>query len=115
LEGIEMAWLKLMKHDGSRILVNTDEVSEVHWITNSSGDGFGAAIWSHGEATGVDESAEEVAAMIERDVWRERVLRVACAIMANEHAARLTSEQVWALAVHVAAIDPERPQGGGDK
>lgn len=110
-----MAWLKLMKHDGSRILVNTDEVSEVHRITNSSGDGFGAAIWSHGEATGVDESAEEIAAMIEQAEWRDRVLKVACAIMSNELTAGLTSEQLWARAVRFAAMDPERPQGGGDK
>ena len=107
-----MAWLKLMKHDGSRILVNTDKVSEVHRVKDSSGDGFGAAIWSHGAATGVHESVEEITAMIEQAEWRERALQVACAIMANEHAAGLTSEQVWARAVHFAAMDPERPKGG---
>ena len=48
----------------------------------------------------------------EQAKWRERVLRVACAIMSNGHAAGLTSEQVWARAVRFAAMDPERPQGG---
>ncbi len=104
-----MAWLKLMKHDGNTILVNTGEVSEVRQIKDSFGDDLGAAIWSHGELMGVRESAEDIAAMIERAEWRERVLKVACAIMSNEHANGLTSEQVWARAVRFAAMDPEQP------
>ena len=45
----------------------------------------------------------------EQEQRRERVLRVACAIMSNEHAAGLTSEQVWARAAKFADAEP---QGG---
>jgi hypothetical protein len=109
LEGIEMAWLKLMKHDGSRILVNTDEVSEVHRITNSSGDGFGAAIWSHGEATGVDESAGEIAAMIEQAERRELVRRFALAIVSTEYPRNQAVAAIWKFASDLADAEP---QGG---
>lgn len=105
-----MAWLKLTHRDGTKCLVNSDQASQIYGCPGPSnstaairiGDGF----------TAVNETVEEIAAMIEQAEWRERVLQVACAIMANEHAANLTSERVWARAAHFAAMDPERPQGG---
>jgi len=104
-----MAWLKLMKHDGSRILVNTDEVSEVHRVKDSSGNGFGAAIWSHGEATGVDESAEEIAAMIEQAERRELVRRFALAIVSTEYPRNQAVAAIWKFASDLADAEP---QGG---
>lgn len=104
-----MAWLRLTKVDGNMLLVNTDQVSEIRRVKDSSGDDFGAALWSYGEATGVHETVGEIAAMIADAEWRERVLRCACAIMSNEHANGLTSEQVWARAARFAAMEPERP------
>jgi hypothetical protein len=41
--------------------------------------------------------------------WRELVLKVACAIMSNQHANGLTSEQVWTRAVRFAMVEPEQP------
>ena len=105
-----MAWLKLTHLDGQTVLINSGQIVEAS--ENKSESESGSKIWAQGSFLGLRESVEEIAAMIERDVWRERVLRVACAIMANEHTAGLTSEQVWARAVHFAAMDPERPQGG---
>lgn len=105
-----MAWLKLTHRDGTKCLVNSDQASQIY---GCPGPGHSTAAIRIGDGfTAVDETVEEIAAMIERDVWRKRVLRVACAIMANERTAGLTSEQVWVLAVYFAAMDPERPQGG---
>jgi hypothetical protein len=58
----------------------------------------------------VRESLDEIAGMFEDAEWRKRVLAVACAIMSNEHANGLTSEQVWARAVRFASMDPEQPE-----
>ena len=106
-----MAWLKLTTANGQTTLVNSGHIVEA--CENRSGSG--AKIWAQGSLLGVRESAEEIAAMIEQAEWRDRVLKVACAIMSNELTAGLTSEQLWARAVRFAAMDPERPQGGGDK
>ncbi len=106
-----MTWLKLTTANGQTTLVNSGHIVEA--CENRSGSG--TKIWAQGGLLGVRESVEEITAMIEQAERRERALRVACAIMANEHSAGLTSEQVWARAVNFAAIDPERPQGGGDK
>lgn len=43
----------------------------------------------------------------EQEQRRERVLKVACAIMANGHAAGLTSGQVWARAAGMADAEPK--------
>ena len=103
-----MAWLRLTLQDGRTCLVNTDQVSE---FFVSLAD-YNTGVRQHDGVTGVREGVDEIAGMIEEAKWRERVLRVACAIMSNGHAAGLTSEQVWARAVRFAAMDPERPQGG---
>ena len=100
-----MAWLKLTMQDGRTTIFNSDEVSEICDLRDSNG----AAVWSHGTVTEVHESVEDIGEMIQRAEWRERVLRVACAIMSNEHTNGLTSEQVWARAVRFAAMDPEQP------
>jgi hypothetical protein len=100
-----MAWLKLTLQDGRKNLVNTDQVSEVWAAEHSAAN---AGIRQHDGVTLVRETVDEINEMIERDAWRERVLRVACAIMSNEHANGLTSEQVWARAARFAAMDPEQ-------
>ena len=100
-----MAWLKLTLQDGRTTIFNSDEVSEICDLRDSNG----AAVWSHGMVTEVRESVAEIAAMIEQAAWRERALQCACAIMSNEHANGLTSEQVWVRAVRFAAMDPEQP------
>jgi len=103
-----MAWLRLTLQDGRTCLVNTDQVSEV-WQP-SSHSCANAGIRQHDGVTLVRETVEEIGDMIERAVWRDRVLTVACAIMSNEHANGLTSEQVWVRAVRFASMDPEQPE-----
>ena len=104
-----MAWLKLTTADGQAVLINSGQIAR---------SASGAEIWSQGSLLSVRETIDEITAMIEQAEWRERVLRVACAIWANEHAMRgdswagLTFEQVWERAARFAAIDPERPKGG---
>ncbi len=99
-----MAWLRLTLQDGRTYLVNGDQVSEVY---NCVLDKC-AQVGNHDGLTIVRESVDEIAAMIEQAEWRERVLRCACAIMANQHANGLTSEQVWARAARFAMMEPER-------
>ena len=96
-----MTWLKLTTPEGKTTLINSGQIAR---------SASGAEIWSQGSLLGVRETIEEITAMIQQAEWRERVLRVACAIMANEHANGLTSEQVWARAVRFAAMDPEQPK-----
>ena len=102
-----MTWLKLTLQDGRTCLTNSDQVWEVWQSAHSCAN---AGIRLHDGVTLVRETVEEIAAMIERSVWRERVLAVACAIMSNEHVNGLTSEQVWARAVRFASMDPEQPK-----
>ena len=96
-----MTWLKLTTPEGKTTLINSGQIAR---------SASGAEIWSQGSLLGVRETIEEITAMIQQAEWRERVLRVACAIMANEHCAGLTSEQVWARAVRFAAMDLEQPK-----
>ncbi len=103
-----MAWLRLTLQDGRTCLVNTNSVSEV-WQA-SAHSCANAGIRQHDGVTLVRETVEEIGDMIERAVWRDRVLTVACAIMSNEHANGLTSEQVWTRAVRFANMDPEQPE-----
>lgn len=98
-----MAWLKLMKHDGNTILVNTDQASEFTAYSN------GVTVWLPAFSTDVRESVDEIATMIDKAEWRERVLRVACAILSNNRGDGLTSDQVWARAVRFAMVEPEQP------
>ncbi len=102
-----MAWLKLTHRNGTKCLVNSDQASEIYGCPGPVRST--AAIRLGDGLIGVDETVDEIAAMIQRAEWRERVLKVACAIMSNEHSSGLTSEQVWARAVRFAAIDPEQP------
>ena len=99
-----MAWLKLTLQDGRTCLVNTDQVSEIYCKPLDRN----AEIRLHDGLTIVGEGVDEIAGFIEEAVWRERVLQVACAIMSNEHANGLTSEQVWARAARFAAMDAEQ-------
>ena len=101
-----MAWLRLTLQDGRTCLINSDQVSEVY----SSVLDRNAEVRLHDGVTIVGETVDEIAAMIERGEWRDRVLQVACAIMSNEHANGLTSEQVWARAARFAAMDVEQPK-----
>ena len=101
-----MAWLRLTLQDGRTCLVNTDQVSE--FFVSLADYNTGAR--QHDGVTGVREGVDEIAAMIQHGVWRDRVLKVACAILSNNHVNGLTSEQVWARAVRFASMDPEQPK-----
>lgn len=104
-----MVWLKLTHRDGTKCLINSDQVSEIYGCpgpVRSTG-----AMRMGDSVVPVEETVDEIAAMIETAEWRERALKVACAIITNEHAAGLRSEHVWSRAVHFAAMHPERPQG----
>lgn len=101
-----MAWLRLTMQDGRTTIFNSDEVSEICDLRDSTG----AAIWSCGTVTEARESVEEIAAMIEQAVWCDRVLQVACALLSNKHSNGLTSEQVLARAMRFAAMVPEQPK-----
>ena len=96
-----MAWLRLTSRGGRTCLINTDKVSEIYDRTDSN-----AEIRLLDGITIVRESADEIAGMIQEAEWRERVLAVACAIVSNEHANGLTSEQVWARASRFANAAP---------
>ena len=100
-----MAWLKLTHLDGRKSILNTDQISEISERSDSPQSG----IWSGGRLDFFRESLEDIAAMIDKAVWSDRAMQCACAIMSNEHANGLTSEQVWARAVRFAAMDPEQP------
>ena len=100
-----MAWLKLTHLDGRKAVLNTDQISEISERNGSIETG----IRSDGTLMFYRETAEEIEEMIEQAAWRERVLQVACAIISNEHANGLTSEQVRARAVRFAAMNPEQP------
>ena len=101
-----MAWLRLTLQDGRACLINTDQVSE--FFCNPLDRN--ACIRQHDGVTAVRESVGEIGAMIEQAAWRDRVLKVACAILSNNHVNGLTSEQVWARAVRFASMDPEQPK-----
>ena len=101
-----MAWLKLTHLNGSKAILNTDQISEI----SERDDSIETGIRSDGTLMFYRETVEEIGAMIERGVWRDRVLQVACAIVSNEHSNGLTSEQVLARAVRFASIDPEQPK-----
>ena len=100
-----MAWLKLTHLDGRRAILNADQISEISERSDSPHLG----IWYGGRLDFFRESLEDIAAMIDKAVWSDRAMQCACAIMSNEHANGLTSEQVWARAVRFAAMDPEQP------
>lgn len=98
-----MAWLRLTDADGRETLVNSDQTTEIYRGK------FGTDIVTQRRVATFRESVDKIAAMIADAEWRERVLRCACAIMANEHANGLTAEQVWARAARFATMEPERP------
>jgi len=100
-----MAWLRLTLQDGRTCLINTDQVSEIY---DSSLDKY-AEVRLRDGLTIVRESVEQIAGIIEQAEWRKSVLAVACAIVSNDHANGLTSEQVWARAVRFVATMPEQP------
>ena len=101
-----MAWLKLTTLDGRKAILNTDQISEISERNGSIETG----IWSGGTLMFYRESVEDIGPMIEQAAWRDRVLKVACAILSNNHVNGLTSEQVWARAVRFASMDPEQPK-----
>jgi hypothetical protein len=102
-----MAWLKLTLQDGRTCLANIDKVSEIWQSAHICAN---AGIRQHDGVTLVRETVEEIAEMIQQAEWCERVLKVACAILSNEHANGLTAEQVWVRAVRFAMMEPEQPK-----
>lgn len=96
-----MAWLRLTLQDGRTDLINTDQVSEVYDCVSDKC----AELRLHDGITIVRESVDEIAAMIEKSELRERVLKCACAIMANEHSNGLAAEQLWLKATRFAAME----------
>ena len=95
-----MAWLRLTSQGGRTCVINTDQVSVIYSIDRK------AEIRLNDGITIVCESVDEIAGMIQKAEWRERVLAVACAIVSNEHSSGLTSEHVWARAVRFADAEP---------
>lgn len=104
-KGTEMAWLRLTLQDESMVLVNSTQITDITALSNNRGTEMQMTSW----AKRVRETVDDIAAMIEKAEWRERVLRCACAMMSNKHTNGLTEEQVWARAARFAVMEPERP------
>ena len=100
-----MAWLRLTLQDDRACFINTDQVSEIY---GSPLDKC-TEIRLRDGLTIVRESVVEIGGMIEQAEWRKRVLKVACAMMSNEHR-QLTAEQVWTRAARFASINPDQSE-----
>ena len=98
-----MTWLKLTLQDGRTTIVNSDEVSEICDLRDSNG----AAVWSHGTVTEVQESVEDIGEMIRTGESRKSVERIFLAIVYNfPHG--YDPEEIWDAANTLDSAGPCR-------